>query len=177
MAHASSETTYGIGTSLTYGHTKLSDNYIISSGAASSGIGASSKAVNDAFNYLSLAIKDIYERNTMSVMEETSYVVTSGNITPTSFFDAIGGYMYIVSVTVIFPANVSGKRKIAIGNNDLTQAWGSVVVPVNSASVTSELSLCYIVNPNSNGKIYVWVEQNTGASLACKVGGYAVRIK
>ena len=47
--HSSSSTTYGTGSSSLYGHVKLSDNYTSSAGPADSGVGASSKAVFDAF--------------------------------------------------------------------------------------------------------------------------------
>ena len=47
--HASSGTDYGIGKSNAYGHVKLSDSYQSTSGA-DSGIAASSKAVNNAYN-------------------------------------------------------------------------------------------------------------------------------
>jgi hypothetical protein len=52
ISHASTATTYGIGTASNYGHIKLSDNYTSSAGAASSGVGASSTAVYNAYNTL-----------------------------------------------------------------------------------------------------------------------------
>ena len=48
-SHASSATTYGIGTTANYGHLKISDNYTSSAGAASAGVAASSKAVYDTY--------------------------------------------------------------------------------------------------------------------------------
>ena len=48
-AHASSATTYGIGTGSNYGHVKLSDS-TSSTSAASKGIAASPKAVKDAYD-------------------------------------------------------------------------------------------------------------------------------
>ena len=50
--HASSETIYGISTSVNYGHVKLSDSYTSSDGTADSAVAASSKAVSDAYNKL-----------------------------------------------------------------------------------------------------------------------------
>lgn len=47
--HASAQTTYGTGNASLYGHTKLSDKYTSSDGAASAGVGASSKAVYDSY--------------------------------------------------------------------------------------------------------------------------------
>ena len=48
-SHASSATTYGMGTTANYGHLKISDNYTSSAGAASAGVAASSKAVYDTY--------------------------------------------------------------------------------------------------------------------------------
>lgn len=50
--HASTSTTYGVGNASSYGHVKLSDNYVSSDGAASAGVGASSKAISDVYNTL-----------------------------------------------------------------------------------------------------------------------------
>jgi Phage tail fiber repeats len=54
--HASTITTYGLGNVSNYGHVKLSDSFATSSGGASEGIGASSKAVVDAYNTLNTSI-------------------------------------------------------------------------------------------------------------------------
>jgi hypothetical protein len=51
-SHASADTTYGIGNENTYGHIKLSDDYTSSAGTASSGVGASSKAVYNLYNLI-----------------------------------------------------------------------------------------------------------------------------
>ena len=51
VSHASEDTTYGIGTSLKYGHAKLSDTYkvAVENGDAEHGVAASQKAVADAY--------------------------------------------------------------------------------------------------------------------------------
>lgn len=53
--HASADTRYGKATSSAYGHTKLSDTYTSNSGAANDGIGASGKAVYEAYAALNNA--------------------------------------------------------------------------------------------------------------------------
>lgn len=50
--HATSTTDYGLASSAVYGHVKLSDSYANSIGAAADGIGASQKALFDAFTIL-----------------------------------------------------------------------------------------------------------------------------
>ena len=59
-SHAStSSSTYGCGTANNWGHVKLSDSYTSSSGAASSGVAASSKALYDAYTTLNAKFNDI----------------------------------------------------------------------------------------------------------------------
>lgn len=47
--HASNQTTYGLSSSNLFGHCKLYDDYTTNGGAASAGVGASSKALYDAY--------------------------------------------------------------------------------------------------------------------------------
>jgi hypothetical protein len=60
-SHASSGTTYGIGTASNYGHVKLSDTYSskVSSGAAANGVGASQNAVYNAYNALNTKVTKV----------------------------------------------------------------------------------------------------------------------
>lgn len=53
-SHASTDTTYGIGTGSNYGHVKLSDS-TSSTSAASAGVAASPKAVKDAYDLANTA--------------------------------------------------------------------------------------------------------------------------
>ena len=58
--HADADATaYGMGTTSKYGHLKISNNYTSSAGAASDGVAASSKAVNDTYNNLNNKITNI----------------------------------------------------------------------------------------------------------------------
>lgn len=50
IEHSNSDTSYGAGSSLKYGHVKLSDSYKTSDGTADSSVAASSKAVVDSYN-------------------------------------------------------------------------------------------------------------------------------
>lgn len=51
-AHASTATTYGAGNASNFGHVKLSDTYNSNVGAAANSIGASQKAIYDAYAFL-----------------------------------------------------------------------------------------------------------------------------
>lgn len=68
-AHASSGTTYGIGTSSNYGHVKLSDSTSSTSGS-SSGIAATPSAVKSAYDLANNALKFGYTRITLAEVDE-----------------------------------------------------------------------------------------------------------
>lgn len=51
-SHASSATTYGVGTATEYGHLKISDTYATLVGDAAAGVAASQKAVNDLYSLI-----------------------------------------------------------------------------------------------------------------------------
>lgn len=74
-SHASSDTTYGKGTSSYYGHVKLSDSTSSSSGASSGGIAATPAAVKAAYD---LAAGKAAAA-TYSVTTTTSWTATSGD--------------------------------------------------------------------------------------------------
>ena len=81
-SHASTTTEYGGGDATHYGHVKLSDNYATSAGNASESVGASSKAVNDAFNaskeYMDDIISGAYEFDIEGDDLYVTYNVTGG---------------------------------------------------------------------------------------------------
>jgi hypothetical protein len=60
--HSSASTTYGTGSSVEYGHVKLSDSYTASDGTADSGIAASSKAVADAYTEINSNLTSLNSR-------------------------------------------------------------------------------------------------------------------
>lgn len=74
-SHASTATTYGVGNASNYGHVKLSDNYTSSAGAASASIGASSKAVYDAYT----AVNNKVEKNSEGTITFNGNAVSSSS--------------------------------------------------------------------------------------------------
>jgi hypothetical protein len=58
-SHASSETSYGVGSASNYGHVKLSDTYASNVGAAANAIGASQKALYDAYTKAKSNLQDV----------------------------------------------------------------------------------------------------------------------
>ena len=88
-AHASTGTTYGIGTSSNYGHVKLSDS-TSSSSNASAGVAASPKAVNDARAALQTAVSG--KAPTSHASSATTYGVgTTGAYGHVKLSTAAGG--------------------------------------------------------------------------------------
>lgn len=85
-SHAASTTEYGGGTASLYGHVKLSDNYETSAGTAAQSIGASSKAVADAYggmkSYMDGIVADAYEFD----IDENGDLYVTYNITSGATF-------------------------------------------------------------------------------------------
>ena len=71
--HADADATiYGMGTTSKYGHLKISNNYTSSAGAASDGVAASSKAINDTYNNLNGKISDLTDGKAAKYHASTS---------------------------------------------------------------------------------------------------------
>jgi len=70
--HASSDATYGKGTTSNYGHVKLSDSISSTSAAASGGIAATPKAVNDVKNLIPTISYDSTDNKIISTVNGTS---------------------------------------------------------------------------------------------------------
>lgn len=95
ISHASTATTYGLGTASNYGHVKLSDSYTSSGGAASAGVAASSKAVYDAYTVLNTKSQSVSSDLTK---RGTIYTLQLNSITPTDLNE------HIISDSVHIPA-------------------------------------------------------------------------
>ena len=88
-SHASTTTEYGGGDATHYGHVELSDNYESSAGSAAQSVGASSKAVADAYSaaktYMDTAVDDMFgDALTFEIEDGDLYV--SYNVTSTAEF-------------------------------------------------------------------------------------------
>lgn len=90
--HASTTTTYGASSGSNYGHTKLSDNYTSSAGAAASGIGASSEAVYNCYNELNSKLGGL----SFGIDGDGNYGYygADGSLIP---FSSFGGFEAVVS--------------------------------------------------------------------------------
>lgn len=80
ISHSSVSKTYGGGTSLEYGHVKLSDNYTESDGTADSSVGASSKAISDCYNNLNSSLNNRTLIKTHTVYDKWSGAIDITNV-------------------------------------------------------------------------------------------------
>ena len=88
--HASTDTTYGASTSVNYGHVKLSDSYTSSAGAASASIGASSKAVADAYKDVNDRLTTLSNRGIGSIYTVSQMMSGRQSITLQTRFTSFG---------------------------------------------------------------------------------------
>lgn len=129
-SHASTSTTYGIGTGSNYGHVKLSDS-TSSTSSASSGIAATPKAVNDALtaakSYTDGAVSGI-----VGPMMFKGTLGTGGNITslPTASASNVG-YVYKVITADIYAEQAAKVGDMFIGTktSDDPAAYAWTYVP------------------------------------------------
>lgn len=94
--HASTATTYGVGTGTKYGHLKVSDSHTTSDGAAADGVAASSKAVCDTYNTLDAAKADKDHASTttdfgISTSTKYGHAMLTDTYNPTTAADADDG--------------------------------------------------------------------------------------
>lgn len=137
--HASTATTYGVGSTTNFGHVKLSDNYTTSAGAASTGVGASSAAVANCYNALNNKIGSTVKTKVSLKIETTSTATTY--IKP----DTITGYNFVG----VIGWNVSGTNASYASLHECFYNGENVKISLRSMngkelSVTVEVKLLYL---------------------------------
>lgn len=110
VLHSSTDLSYGGGTSSKYGHVKLSDNYISSAGAADSSVGASSKAIFDAFSDIVSRLGSISETNS-NYLKIGNYVIQWGFYVNMSIFNA-----RVLTGVVDLPVPFLDTNYVSLGN-------------------------------------------------------------
>lgn len=149
-SHASTATTYGAATDSNYGHVKLSDNYTSSAGAASSGIGASSLAVYNAYNTLNsnkVHWKKFYGVNNIKItvpMDYNESTVASG---ATHYLVAHPSFIVMWSCCKA-SAGFSGTQ-IFQGNG-----FGGVLTNSIGNAMSGSYGIDYTVSTSGNNRIY-----------------------
>ena len=90
--HVSSTTKYGAGNANQFGHVKLSDSYTSSGGAASASVGASSKAVYDAYTALNNKTNTILKKTRYQLAANTLNVAAGANESALLSYTVPSGY-------------------------------------------------------------------------------------
>lgn len=131
-SHATNALTYGGGTASNYGHVKLSDSYQTSDGAASASVGASSKALSDAYNEINsnLSISEC-ENLFTSVMSGIQFkafkygniimlrVYVTGGILTTKTFTTVATLSKYKPVEIV-RTSLAGSGNIEVGTMYIT---------------------------------------------------------
>lgn len=127
-SHASTATTYGASSGSNYGHTKLSDNYTSSAGAAASGIGASSAALYNAYNELNsniVSLQNSFQDGCDTIMAAcTTLGVTPSSNSPEDIVTAI---QQIYDAAIIVGQNNVINNPSSYGVGDITHTVKMVV--------------------------------------------------
>lgn len=142
-SHASTATTYGAATASNYGHVKLSDNYTSSAGVADSGVGASSKAIFDAFSDIVSRLGSISETNS-NYLKIGNYVIQWGLSEDMTIYNA-----RVLLGEADLPVPFLDTNYVSLGN------------PIFSINVTNEL-ISYMDNTVS-------IAQNSNTKLGLRV--------
>ena len=137
-SHASATTIYGKGDTSNYGHVKLSDSYKTSGGAASSGIGASSAAVYNAYNTLN-------SNRCCSTIAKTGTIVVTG--VTYEQFTSTGSpiYLWKFNTSILFsytcPSSYGGMQGTYILGGIKSSTAGSLTsIPSSRSFVAHGLS-------------------------------------
>lgn len=112
--HAANDTTYGGGDAVNYGHTRLSDVYTSQIGAAAQSIGASQKAVADAYDVLNKRLR------TYTNINYGTYKATSTNWEYNGCSLSVPeGHTYIIMGRVSFTSGRPDGAAISLSNTYL----------------------------------------------------------
>ena len=172
--HASTATTYGIGSSSYYGHVKLSDS-IGSTSSTGSGVAATPKAVSSAYN--AAYNKANIEKNPLATDGDVIY----GHLTVGERGGDIGIYSFVTGGFVDdidnFPNIASGDRSASIcGENNTASGYDSAVLGGYNNTASGSCSLVLGGHDNTasgeNG-ISVGGCRNTALAYQTKLGRYS----
>lgn len=132
-SHASSGTTYGAGTSTNYGHVKLADGYSTNSGDASESVGASSKALYNAYSALTNVIAGKIPATEKGAASGVATLDGNAKVPSSqlpSYVDDVLEYANKESFPV---TGETGKIYVAL-NTNLTYRWsGTVYVEISKS--------------------------------------------
>lgn len=146
-SHASSATTYGRGSASNYGHVKLSDGYTSSGGNAAGGVGASSKAVYDAYTALNESLSNISDLGHVysGVAQNGRTISMSGNNCRGIIFgcSTVENRTFI---TFIYSAATGAWNHVDIQKGSNITISGDTTTTLSITSSSSVLTSCRIIS-------------------------------
>lgn len=165
QSHASTATTYGIGTDSEYGHVKLSDA-TDSASAASAGIAASPKAVKDAYDLANAITAKVAELNITTELVHKTVTVTSG-MTDNEYglFPAPANGFYFINAFAQWDTKPGGWR-----NARLSTMVGGELIPVGADGGMVHHKLSDAVYLNEGTSISLFLRQTSGEDMDCIYG-------
>ena len=145
-SHASSATTYGIGTGSNYGHVKLSDTYdsTVANNAAANGMGASQKALYTAYNALSTSKQN-------NITGGASSITTSNLTTSRVLISSTAGKVAVSSITPTqlgYLNGVTSAIQTQLNAKQATLAWSYYAQNAVSSVTCTTANLYYKAGAN-----------------------------
>lgn len=138
--HADTTTTYGVGNATKYGHVKLDDDYTSNGGAAADGVGASSKALNDA--YVALSNVD----DTKAPIDHASAQTTYGISTSTKY-----GHTMLTDDYNPTGTAAAADNGIGVSQKGMKDAYDDLISKISSAGGGDMMKSTY--DPDEDGII------------------------
>lgn len=179
-SHASSATTYGVGTTANYGHVKLANNLTQSS--YSNGVALSAYQgylLKQSYDSLKsehdlMYLSSVTAKNGSSVNVSTA---TDTNIVSTDALPSTG--VYIVHAVASFQSNASGRRHIRLstssGGATINRYTQATLAPANGAATVIQITATLSVT-TANQKFHLVVYQNSGGTLSVTGGISYLRV-
>ena len=170
IAHASSATTYGVGTKTNYGHIKLSDDTNVT--AYSDGLAATPKAVYDALTAAKTYSDGLFASNDAMVFKGT--IGTSGTVTslPTNGYSAGWTYKVITAGTYAGATCEVGDMIVAVndgpasGTSVVNADWSVIQTNIDGAvTTTNTLTANSIILGSGSQSVKVLTNGSNGTVL------------
>lgn len=172
ISHATTATTYGIGTASNYGHIKLSDSYAskVTNGAAANGLAASQNALYNAYNTLKGRVDKSKIVHSGALTHENVNVANNTNVALGSISLAASTNNIII-FTVSWQSNATGHRSIWVSSTATGEAiqvsYKVVAAAASGANTQMQLAICRYSSAAET--LYLVGKQNSGSTLAISI--------
>lgn len=164
--HAANDVTYGGGNTTNYGHVRLSDVYNSQIGTAEQSIGASQKAVHDAYDTLNSNISNVLSQ-IAEVKGNYKATTTNWEYTGVSFTLPTLGYY------ALFASCYEGAAGLALSSSN---SLNSIFTKIESIPGISSSVWRTPVGIVAGATVYLYVKKRSVPSTATEyvIGGYAI---